>query len=188
MAYCYMERLAAERQCWRTQVGVHVYMLGPVVPCFRCVPVLSPAAVATELADAGVTFLRVAGPEVVSGMSGESEANIRALFAEAEACAPALVLIDEIDSIVPKRETAQREMERRIVAQLFSCLEALAGTRVVVIGATNRPDALDAALRTPSRFSKEILLGIPDAEGREQILRVLSKVRLRAAVRATCRA
>eukprot|EP00887_Chlorella_sp_A99_P002097 scaffold21.g2097.t1 len=159
--------------------------------------------------ECGVPFLRVSAPEVVSGMSGESEAKIRQLFQEAAANAPCIVFIDEIDAIAPKREQAQREMERRIVAQMLTCLDDLSslfprgdaqqqgegeqggavadsagvlleGKHVVVIGATNRPDALDAALRRAGRFDREISLGIPSEAARCKILQVLSR-RLRLA-------
>jgi ribosome biogenesis ATPase len=159
--------------------------------------------------ECGVPFLKVSAPEVVSGMSGESEAKIRQLFQEAATLAPCIVFIDEIDAIAPKRENAQREMERRIVAQMLTCLDDLSGLgasahgsnnvidpsgvgsaengdddglaslppskHVVVIGATNRPDSIDAALRRAGRFDREIALGIPSEASREAILRVLSK-------------
>ncbi|OAE28676.1 hypothetical protein AXG93_312s1050 [Marchantia polymorpha subsp. ruderalis] len=142
--------------------------------------------------EARVPFLKISAPEVVSGMSGESEAKVRALFAEAAKVAPCIIFIDEIDAITPKRETAQREMERRIVAQLLTCMDDLGQSlhdkdegsaasakrrfkHVVVIGATNRPDALDPALRRAGRFDREIALGIPDEVARARILSVLSK-------------
>ena len=194
---------------------------------------------------ANVPFLRVAAPEVVAGVSGESEAIIRGLFASAAALAPCVVFIDEIDAIAPRREAAQREMERRIVAQLLTCMDDLAsqaqlareGARraaageggahdesgggddsasgaaaaadgnsrprpplpssspstlaavsdalrrhVVIIGATNRPDALDPALRRAGRFDREISLPVPTEAGRASILRVLTrKLRLSGA-------
>lgn len=127
-----------------------------------------------------VPFLSISAPSVVSGTSGESEATLRQTFEEAARIAPCILFIDEIDSITPKRETAGREMERRIVAQLLTCLDDLSwdktgGKAVMVIGATNRPDAIDAALRRAGRFDHEIALGVPDEAGREQILRVLAK-------------
>lgn len=165
-----------------------------------------------------VPFLRISAPEVVSGMSGESEAKVRSLFQEAASVAPCIVFIDEIDAIAPKRETAQREMERRIVAQLLTCMDDLSalsmdsnvGTsdshgndmgdecnpesvaedgmdvekdavistqhkHVVVIGATNRPDSLDPALRRAGRFDREITMGIPSESSREAILRKMAK-------------
>lgn len=147
--------------------------------------------------ECGVAFIKVSAPEIVSGMSGESEAKVRQLFQEAVAVAPCIVFIDEIDAIAPKRETAQREMERRIVAQMLTCLDDLAESahchggssdvgqpcttnnkpkkHVVVIGATNRPDALDPALRRAGRFDREISLGIPSEGARCAILRVLAR-------------
>ena len=136
-------------------------------------------AIATE---AGVPFFAIAAPEIVSGMSGESEAKLRSLFASAAAAAPSVVFIDEIDAIAPKRESAQREMERRIVAQLLVCLDDLSSTHaghVAVLGATNRVDALDSALRRAGRFDREITLGVPDEAARARILEVQArKVRL----------
>lgn len=129
-------------------------------------------AVAGEL---GVPLFRISAPEIVSGMSGESEAKIRELFEAAQKSAPALIFIDEIDAITPKRENAQREMERRIVAQLLTSMDDLnRGAMVMVIGATNRPDALDPALRRAGRFDREIKLNIPTEAGRESILRTLA--------------
>ena len=144
--------------------------------------------------EARVPFFSIAATEIVSGMSGESEAKIRELFLTARAHAPSLIFIDEIDAIVPKRESAQREMERRIVAQLLASMDELQsnidGTdevdriarcrrHVTVIGATNRPDGMDAALRRAGRFDREIMLGIPDEHARERILRVqATKLRL----------
>jgi ribosome biogenesis ATPase len=134
-------------------------------------------AIAGEL---GVPFFQIAAPEVVSGMSGESEAKLRSLFQEAAAAAPSLIFIDEIDAITPKRETAAREMERRIVAQLLTCMDELTaentnGRAVIVVGATNRPDSLDPALRRAGRFDREIALGVPDEGARIRILQVLSR-------------
>jgi ribosome biogenesis ATPase len=133
-------------------------------------------AIAGEL---GVPFFKISAPEVVSGMSGESEAKIRSLFNEAVKLAPSLIFIDEIDAITQKRETASREMEKRIVAQLLTCLDDCSfdktdGKMVLVIGATNRPDSLDPALRRAGRFDREISLGIPDEAARVRILQVLS--------------
>ncbi|KAF9086158.1 hypothetical protein BGX23_009103 [Mortierella sp. AD031] len=127
----------------------------------------------------GVPFITISAPSVVSGMSGESEKKIREVFEEARELAPCLMFIDEIDAITPKRETAQREMERRIVAQLLTCMDDLNlentnGKPVMIIGATNRPDSLDPALRRAGRFDLEINIGVPDQDSREQILRVMS--------------
>jgi len=144
--------------------------------------------------EAKVPFFSIAATEIVSGMSGESEAKIRELFTMAAAHAPSIIFIDEIDAIVPKRESAQREMERRIVAQLLASMDELQSSvsnadavdrlarcrrHVTVIGATNRPDGMDAALRRAGRFDREIMLGIPDEAARERILRVqATKLRL----------
>uniref|UniRef100_A0A0G4I8T5 AAA+ ATPase domain-containing protein n=1 Tax=Chromera velia CCMP2878 TaxID=1169474 RepID=A0A0G4I8T5_9ALVE len=124
---------------------------------------------------AKVPFFKVAAPEMVSGMSGESEALLRSLFAAARACAPALIFIDEIDAICPKRENAGREMERRIVAQMLTCMDELQGAFVLVLGATNRVEAMDGALRRAGRFDRELAMGIPDEDARERILSVMSQ-------------
>ena len=156
-------------------------------------------AVANET---GVPFFSIAGPEVVSSMSGESESRLRQLFEEAKASAPSMIFIDEIDSMAPKRETAHKEMERRIVAQLLSCLDGLGeppidmdrttsdpqelvesagkackakSKHVVIIGATNRPESIDPALRRAGRFDREVCLGIPDDAQRAAILTVMTK-------------
>jgi ribosome biogenesis ATPase len=138
-----------------------------------CGKTLLANAIAGEI---GVPFINIAAPVIVSGMSGESEKKIREIFEEAKACAPCILFIDEIDAITPKRETAQREMERRIVAQLLTCMDNLSIEKtdykpVVLIGATNRPDAIDPALRRAGRFDREIALGVPDEAARELILR-----------------
>ena len=131
-----------------------------------------------------VPFIQISAPSIVSGMSGESEKKVREVFEEARNLAPCILFIDEIDAITPKRETAQREMERRIVAQLLTCLDDLSldntGQKPVrVIGATNRPDSLDPALRRAGRFDREISMGIPDEAARVKILQVItSKLRL----------
>lgn len=131
-------------------------------------------------AELGVTFIALSAPSIVSGMSGESEKALRDHFEEAKKMAPCLVFIDEIDAITPKRESAQREMEKRIVAQLLTCMDDLAlektgGKAVIVLAATNRPDSLDPALRRGGRFDKEINLGVPNEAVREQILRALTR-------------
>lgn len=131
-------------------------------------------------ADLGVPFIAVSAPSIVSGMSGESEKALREHFEEAKKMAPCLIFIDEIDAITPKRESAQREMEKRIVAQLLTCMDDLAldktdGKPVIVLAATNRPDSLDPALRRGGRFDKEINLSVPSEPVREQILRALTR-------------
>lgn len=134
--------------------------------------------------EVGVAFINVSAPSIVSGMSGESEKTLRDTFEEAAKLAPCILFIDEIDAITPKRENAQREMERRIVAQLLTCMDDLSWDKtdnkpVMIIGATNRPDSLDPALRRAGRFDYEIAMGVPDEDAREQILRVqCSKLRL----------
>lgn len=122
-------------------------------------------------------------------MSGESEKKLREIFEEAKQLAPCIIFIDEIDAVTPKRESAQREMEKRIVAQMLTCmdgnrifiwmglvwltqkdlsLEKTNGKAVMIIGATNRPDSLDPALRRAGRFDREICMGVPDDVGREK--------------------
>ncbi|KAI9711068.1 MAG: hypothetical protein M1812_007262 [Candelaria pacifica] len=131
-------------------------------------------------AELGVPFIPISAPSVVSGMSGESEKQLREYFDEAKKMAPCLIFIDEIDAITPKREGAQREMEKRIVAQMLTCMDELAlektdGKAVIVLAATNRPDSLDPALRRDGRFDTEINLSIPSEPVREQILRTLTR-------------
>ncbi|CAI4600037.1 BFH_collapsed_G0035120.mRNA.1.CDS.1 [Saccharomyces cerevisiae] len=127
-----------------------------------------------------VPFISISAPSVVSGMSGESEKKIRDLFDEASSLAPCLVFFDEIDAITPKRDGgAQREMERRIVAQLLTSMDELTmektnGKPVIIIGATNRPDSLDAALRRAGRFDREICLNVPNEVSRLHILKKMS--------------
>ncbi|KAF4803553.1 Nuclear valosin-containing protein-like protein [Turdus rufiventris] len=124
-------------------------------------------------------MLKVAATEIVSGVSGESEQKLRELFEQAVSSAPCVLFIDEIDAITPKREVASKDMERRIVAQFLTCMDDLnnvaATTQVLVIGATNRPDSLDPALRRAGRFDREICLGIPDEGAREKILQTLCR-------------
>ncbi|WP_456419808.1 CDC48 family AAA ATPase [Methanocaldococcus infernus] len=127
-------------------------------------------AVANE---AGANFYVINGPEIMSKYVGETEENLRKIFEEAEENAPSIIFIDEIDAIAPKRDEATGEVERRLVAQLLTLMDGLKGRgQVVVIGATNRPDALDPALRRPGRFDREIVIGVPDREGRKEILQI----------------
>lgn len=131
-------------------------------------------------AELGVPFISLSAPSIVSGMSGESEKALRDHFEEAKSLAPCIIFMDEIDAITPKRESAQREMEKRIVAQLLTCMDDLAlektrGKNVVVLAATNRPDSLDPALRRGGRFDREINMGVPDESMRETILRTLTR-------------
>ncbi len=118
-------------------------------------------------------FLSLSGPEIMSKYYGESEKRLREIFEEAEKNAPSIIFIDEIDAIAPKREEVTGEVERRVVAQLLALMDGLKGRgEVIVIGATNRPNALDPALRRPGRFDREIEIGVPDREGRKEILQI----------------
>ena len=127
-------------------------------------------AVATET---NAHFKSINGPEIISKYYGESEKQLREIFDEAADNAPAIVFIDEIDSICPKREDVTGEVERRVVAQMLTLMDGMQGRdNVVVIGATNRRDALDPALRRPGRFDREIEIGVPDREGRSEIMDV----------------
>ena len=109
----------------------------------------------------------------MSKFYGESEERLRDTFKEAQENAPSIIFIDEIDSIAPKREEVSGDVEKRVVSQLLTLMDGLASRgKVVVIGATNRPDALDPALRRPGRFDREIEIGIPDKTGRSDILQI----------------
>ncbi len=130
-------------------------------------------AVANET---NANFYNLAGPEIISKFYGESEKKLRDIFKEAQQNAPSIIFIDEIDSIAPKREEVTGEVERRVVAQLLSLMDGLESRgQVIVIGATNRPNAIDPALRRPGRFDREIEIGIPDQEGRLEILMIHSR-------------
>lgn len=121
-------------------------------------------------------FISISGPEIVSKYYGESEQHLREKFEEAENNAPAIIFIDEIDSIAPKRSETQGETERRIVAQLLTLMDGMKSRgRVIVIATTNRPDSIDEALRRGGRFDREIEIGVPDKEGRLQILKIHTK-------------
>lgn len=127
-------------------------------------------AVATET---NAHFTSINGPEIISKYYGESEKQLREIFDEASNNAPAIVFLDEIDSICPKREDVSGEVERRVVAQMLTLMDGMQGRdNVIVIGATNRRDAMDPALRRPGRFDREIEIGVPDREGRKEILDV----------------
>ncbi|MBS7644032.1 CDC48 family AAA ATPase [Candidatus Bathyarchaeota archaeon] len=118
-------------------------------------------------------FTSIAGPEIMSKFYGESEERLRQVFKEAEERAPSIIFIDELDAIAPKREEVTGEVERRVVAQLLALMDGLKTRgQVVVIGATNRPDAIDPALRRPGRFDREISIRIPDRNGRKEILQI----------------
>ncbi|RWW80364.1 hypothetical protein BHE74_00011297 [Ensete ventricosum] len=130
-------------------------------------------AVANET---GAFFFCINGPEIMSKLAGESESNLRKAFEEAEKNAPSIIFIDEIDSIAPKREKTHGEVERRIVSQLLTLMDGLkARSHVIVIGATNRPNSIDAALRRFGRFDREIDIGVPDEVGRLEVLRIHTK-------------
>eukprot|EP00301_Raphidiophrys_heterophryoidea_P002731 c11266_g1_i2.p1 GENE.c11266_g1_i2~~c11266_g1_i2.p1 ORF type:complete len:808 (-),score=279.56 c11266_g1_i2:86-2509(-) len=130
-------------------------------------------AVANET---GAFFFLINGPEIMSKLAGESESNLRKAFEEAEKNAPAIIFIDEIDSIAPKREKTNGEVERRIVSQLLTLMDGLkARAHVIVIGATNRQNSLDPALRRFGRFDRELDIGVPDEVGRMEILRIHTK-------------
>jgi transitional endoplasmic reticulum ATPase len=127
-------------------------------------------AVANET---NANFYTIGGPEIMSKFYGESEEKLRNVFEQAEKNAPSIIFIDEIDSIAPKREEVTGEVERRIVAQLLSLMDGMSSRgKVVVIGATNRVNAVDPALRRPGRFDREIEIGVPDRNGRLEILQI----------------
>ena len=127
-------------------------------------------AVANE---SDANFINISGPELVSKYVGESEERLRSMFEEAKEKSPTIIFMDEIDAIAPKREEATNEVERRMVSQLLTLMDGM-GSRgqVIVIGATNRPDAIDAALRRPGRFDREIEIGVPDRNARKEILQI----------------
>ncbi|NXV67966.1 SPAT5 protein, partial [Molothrus ater] len=133
-------------------------------------------AVANEVG-AHVTVIN--GPEIISKFYGESESRLRQIFAEASLCRPSIIFIDELDALCPKREGAQNEVEKRVVASLLTLMDGIGSEgsegQLLVLGATNRPHALDAALRRPGRFDKEIEIGIPNAQDRLDILQKLLK-------------
>jgi transitional endoplasmic reticulum ATPase len=122
--------------------------------------------------EAAARFFSIGGPEIVGPYIGESEQRLREVFERASANEPAIVFIDEIDAIAPKRDVARGETERRIVAQLLTLMDGLKPRRTIVIGATNLPDALDEALRRPGRFDREIAVGVPDRKGRRDVLAI----------------
>ena len=125
-------------------------------------------AVANE---SDATFITINGPEIMGSAYGESERRLREVFEEAAKNAPAIIFIDEIDSIAPKRGQVQGEAEKRLVAQLLTLMDGLqARSNIVVIAATNRPDAIDEALRRPGRFDREIVIGVPDEKGRREVI------------------
>jgi len=118
-------------------------------------------------------FISISGPEIMSKFYGESEARLREIFKEAREKAPSIIFVDEIDSIAPKREEVTGEVERRVVSQMLSLMDGLEGRgKVIVIAATNRPNAIDPALRRPGRFDREIEIKVPDKKGRKDILSI----------------
>ncbi|KAJ8382361.1 hypothetical protein SKAU_G00031390 [Synaphobranchus kaupii] len=129
-------------------------------------------AIANEV---GAHMTVINGPEIMSKFYGETEARLRQIFAEAAQRQPAIIFIDELDALCPKREGAQNEVEKRVVASLLTLMDGIGSEchsgQVLVLGATNRPHALDPALRRPGRFDKELEVGVPNAEGRADILR-----------------
>jgi transitional endoplasmic reticulum ATPase len=133
-----------------------------------CGKTLLAKAVANE---SDASFFSINGPEIMNKFYGESEARLREIFQQAQQSAPSIIFIDELDAIAPKREEVTGEVERRVVAQLLALMDGLKERgNVIVIGATNRPNALDPALRRPGRFDREIEIGIPDKQGRYEIL------------------
>jgi len=127
-------------------------------------------AVANEI---GASFFTINGPEIMSKFYGESEQRLREIFEEAKENAPSIIFIDEIDAIAPRRDEVTGEVERRVVAQLLTLMDGLEERgQVIVIGATNRIDAVDPALRRPGRFDREIEIGVPDREGRFEIFQI----------------
>lgn len=126
--------------------------------------------------ETGAFFFLLNGPEIMSKMAGEAEANLRKAFEEAEKNSPAIIFIDELDSIAPKRDKTQGEVEKRVVSQLLTLMDGLKGRgHVVVIAATNRPNSIDPALRRFGRFDREIDIGVPDEVGRMEVLRIHTK-------------
>ena len=135
-----------------------------------CGKTLLARAVANE---SEANFFSINGPEIMSKFYGESEARLREIFQQAQQSAPSIIFIDELDAIAPKREEVTGEVERRVVAQLLALMDGLGGRgNVIVIGATNRPGALDPALRRPGRFDREIEIGVPDKTARYEIMQI----------------
>ncbi|HIH98250.1 MAG TPA: CDC48 family AAA ATPase [Thermoplasmata archaeon] len=127
-------------------------------------------AVANE---SGASFFTINGPEIMSKFYGQSEENLRKMFQQATKESPSIIFIDEIDAIAPKREETHGEVERRVVSQLLTLMDGLTERgKLIVIGATNIPDSLDPALRRPGRFDREIVIGVPDKNGRKEIVQI----------------
>jgi len=143
-----------------------VFLYGPP----GCGKTLLAKAVANE---SDANFYVISGPEIMSKFYGESEARLREIFQKAQETSPSIIFIDEMDAIAPKREEVTGEVERRVVAQLLSLMDGM-GSRgnIIVIGATNRPNAIDPALRRPGRFDREVEIGVPDKSGRYEVLQI----------------
>ncbi len=143
-----------------------IFLYGPP----GCGKTLLAKAVANE---SDANFYVISGPEIMSKFYGESEARLREIFQKAQEMAPSIIFIDEMDAIAPKREEVTGEVERRVVAQLLSLMDGMtARGNIIVIGATNRPNAIDPALRRPGRFDREIEIGVPDKISRYEILQI----------------
>jgi transitional endoplasmic reticulum ATPase len=129
---------------------------------------------ARSLADSlGVNYIAIVAPEIVGKYYGEAEAKLRQVFEKATKAAPCLIFIDEIDALVPNRSQVEGEVEKRIVAQMLGLMDGFASrSGVIVLAATNRPDAIDPALRRPGRFDREILFPVPDRDDRREILAI----------------
>lgn len=126
--------------------------------------------------ETGAHVVVVNGPEIMARKGGESEANLRQAFEEAIEKAPSIIFMDELDSIAPKRDQAQGETEKRVVSQLLTLMDSLKpSSNVMVIGATNRPNVIETALRRPGRFDRELEIVIPDEDGRHEILKIKTK-------------
>ena len=126
--------------------------------------------------ESGLHFIRINGPEIIHKFYGESEARLREIFEEAAQNAPSVVFIDEIDAIAPKRAEVLGDVEKRVVAQLLALMDGMVRRgQVVVIGATNIPETIDPALRRPGRFDREVVIPVPNVEGRLAILRIHSR-------------
>ncbi|HEX9612498.1 MAG TPA: CDC48 family AAA ATPase, partial [Candidatus Bathyarchaeia archaeon] len=143
-----------------------IFLYGPP----GCGKTLVAKAVANE---SDANFFVISGPEIMSKFYGESEARLREIFQKAQEMSPSIIFIDELDAIAPKREEVTGEVEHRVVAQLLSLMDGMgARGNIIVVGATNRPNAIDPALRRPGRFDREIEIGVPDKMGRHEILQI----------------
>jgi len=142
-----------------------IFLYGPP----GCGKTLLAKAVANE---SDANFYVISGPEIMSKFYGESEARLREIFQKAQETSPSIIFIDELDAIAPKREEVTGEVERRVVAQLLSLMDGMGSRENIVIGATNRPNAIDPALRRPGRFDREIEIGVPDKQGRLETLQI----------------